>query len=401
MYNTYYGITVYVYCCKYYFNLLAMDTRCVVAKMVFKIEGTSSQVFKWKEYRFKIDVRENTLSLNESCEITVKVLVGGMFKLSKGKLISFIYDIYVSKQLLKPVKLTIPHCAYLVIQDQIPFLSFVKASIDESIRPCEFKLEKEGQFYCNKPYGKISLSESCIMAIVKLSSDHLRANDIFDKQSLSDSSDDDNDVNLPAELEHSIRRLSSAHQEECFLVCRSMLETPNFPDCYYKFDPLLLRWNLLKLPLNFFPKLVTNLCKSSDFLYAPPESGKVMNLSSRNIISLMCTVGGKVHLVEAVHLLEIRYSGEPENCCIIRKAIAKGVIEVVGNDFREMESFQEQFYCKMCKPSEHCCSVNVDKTKITCPYDKGSCDIDQKRQLPWFKSEIQSKFFFFNSYNNS
>ena len=376
---------------KYYFNLVAMDTRCVVGKIVFKIEGISSQVFEWKEYHLKIRVQEKTLPENESCEITVKVLFGGMFKLSKGKLISFIYDIYVSKQLLKPVKLTIPHYAYLVTQDQTPFLSFVKASIDESVRPCEFKLEK-GQFYCNKPYGKISLSESCIIAVAKLSPDHLRQVDISDEQLLSESSDDDKDVNLSAELEHSIRRLSSASQDECFLVCRSMLETSNFPACYNKFDPLLLRWNQ-NLPPTFFPKLVTKLHQSTEFSNAPPESGKVMHHSSRNIISLMCTnFGGKVLLVETDHLIEIHYSGEPKDCCFIREAIVKEV-KVVVSDFSGMENLKEEFYCKICNTTEHACSLNLYKTIITCPYDGGTRGIDQKRQLPWFKPGIQSKFF--------
>ena len=376
-----------------------MDTRLVVAKRSFKIEGESSQILKWKEYRLKICVQQNTLSLNESCEITVKVLVGGMFKLSNCKLISFIYDIYVSKQLLKPVQLTIPHCAYLVTRDQITFLSFVKASIKESICPCEFKLEKEGQFCCNNSYGQIFLPESCIMAIVKLSSVHLRQNCICDEQLLSELSDDDNDVDLPAELEHTARRLSSANKDEWSLVCTSMLETSNFPDYYDKFDPLLLRWNR-ELPLKFLPRLVTKLCNKFKFSCGPPKSGRMMH-SSRNIISLICSkFGGKVHLVDTVHLLEIRYSEEPENCHFIRETIINEIIEVVDNDFPEMGSFEEHFYCAICKPSEHCCSLNEDKTKITCPFDKGSCNIDQKRQLPWFKPGIQSKFFF-NSYSNS
>ena len=367
-----------------------MDTRCVADTKLFKIEGASSQILKWKEYRLKICIQQNTLSLNESCEITVKVLFGGMFKLSKGKLISFIYDIYVSKQLLKPVQLTIPHCTYLVTRDQITFLSFVKASIDESVRPCEFKLEKEGQFCCNKTFGQIYLSESCIMAIVKLSPDHLRQNRISDKQLLSESSDDDNDVDIPPKVEHTTRRLSSANKDECFLVCRSMLVTSNFPDYYNKFDPLLLIWNQEISP-NFFPNLITNLCKSSEFSYAPPESRKVIH-PSRNIISLMCTnVGGKVHFVEAVNLIEIRYSGKPENCYIIRKTIVKEV-EVVVKDFPEMGCFKEQFYCKICDTTEHCCSLNEDKTTITCPNDKGSCNIDRKGQLPWFEPEIQGEF---------
>ena len=375
--------------------MLAIDTRCVADKKVFKIEGKySSRPFKWKEYGLKIHIPQDSLSLNESCEIIVNVLFGGVFMLSEGKLISFIYDIYVSKQLLKPVQLTIPHCAYLVTQDQIPFLSFVKASVDESVhqRPCEFKPEKEGKFYCNKPYGQISLHESCIIAIVRLSLG-CRQNDIPDECLLSEYSDDDDDnnVDLPAELEYSTRRLSSAQPDECFLVCRSMLVTSNFPDYYNKFDPLLLTWKRELSPI-FFPKLITNLCESSEFSYAPPESGKVNHHSSRNIISLMCTVGGKVHLVEDVNLIEIRYSGEPKNCCTIRKTFVKEV-KVVVNDFPEMENFEEQFYCTKCNSSTHYCILNQDKTKITCPDDGGSCDINPTRQLPWFEPEIHGEFF--------
>ena len=108
----------------------------------------------------------------------------------------------------------------------------------------------------------------------------------------------------------------------------------------------------------------------------------------------MCTnVGGKVHfVVETDHLIEICYSGESKNCCCIRETIVKEV-KVVVNEFSGMENFEEEFYCKICNITKHCHSLNEDKTNITCPYNEGSCDVDQTHQLPWFKPEVQGEIF--------
>ena len=95
-------------------------------------------------------------------------LVGGQFVLPVDtELISVVYDISVSKPLLKPVKLEIQHCAHLVTEDHTSYLSFATASIDQPVLPYQFKLEDGGEFRPGDQYGSISLSEFSLKSIIK------------------------------------------------------------------------------------------------------------------------------------------------------------------------------------------------------------------------------------------
>ena len=77
-------------------------------KRSFLIQGDSSYLFNWEENGIIISVPQGTLSPTETSQVEVTVLVGGQFQLPEG---------YLSKQLLKPLKLEIQHCLHLVTQD--------------------------------------------------------------------------------------------------------------------------------------------------------------------------------------------------------------------------------------------------------------------------------------------
>ena len=84
------------------------------------------------------------------------------------ELISAVYIISVSKQLLKSIKLEIQHCARLVTRDHANYLSFATASIQQSTTlPYKFQLQEGGQFYPDDQYDSINLTYFCLKAIVK------------------------------------------------------------------------------------------------------------------------------------------------------------------------------------------------------------------------------------------
>ena len=135
---------------------------------LFLIQGDSPQSFNWEEYGLRISVPQGTLSVKETCEMSVRALIGGEFAFPKGtELVSVIYTVSIAKPLLKPVKLEIQHCAHLINDDYTKYLSFVIASSKQSVLPYQFQLLKGGVFYPGNQYGSISLSHFCFLGIIK------------------------------------------------------------------------------------------------------------------------------------------------------------------------------------------------------------------------------------------
>ena len=160
-----------------YYNIVSfikdnlIDILCgvhVAGKTLFLIQGDSPQSFNWDEYGLRISVPQDTLSSTETSELAVTALVGGQFELPVDtELISVVYDISVSKPLLKPDKLEIQHCAHLVTEDHTSYLSFATASMNKPVLPYQFKLEEGGEFRPGDQYGSISLSQFSLKSIIK------------------------------------------------------------------------------------------------------------------------------------------------------------------------------------------------------------------------------------------
>ena len=143
---------------------------CIGEEEIFLVQGNFAQIFNWERYGLRITVLEGTLSPTDTVEVSVSALVGGQFQLPEGtELISAVYNISVSKPLLKPVELKIQHCADLVTEKHTQYLSFATALISPSILPYQFQLQEGGQFSPGDQYGSISLSidSCCLKAIVK------------------------------------------------------------------------------------------------------------------------------------------------------------------------------------------------------------------------------------------
>ena len=113
-----------------------------------------------------------------------------------------------------------------------------------------------------------------------------------------------------------------------------------------KVDPLVLIWNEVPLSQGWFPALVVNLL-SRQF---PPKFTLSQDTKPQhcNAIRLISTnPEGAVLLVDAIHWLEIFYSGPPNKCYNIRQVIKEG-IDAVADKFHYICSLKypkEQLFC--------------------------------------------------------
>ena len=140
----------------------------IAGKTLFFIQGEHAQLLNWEEYGLRINVPHATIPPGETCEVSIAAIVGGKFKFPSGtSLVSAVYAISVSRDLLQPVQLSIQHCVSLDTPEHTSYLSFVTADLYQPVLPYQFKLEQKGEFYSRDQYGSIDLSEFSLKAIVK------------------------------------------------------------------------------------------------------------------------------------------------------------------------------------------------------------------------------------------
>lgn len=139
----------------------------ILEEKLFLIKGDSHQYFNWENYGVRIDVPKDTLSSEETCEISVGALVGGNFNLPENtELISAIYILASSKSLSRPVYVEIEHCAYLSIPQHSDLLRFVKV-LDLDKVPYQLQKTEGGEFHFNSRYGRLVFLDSTMIGIVK------------------------------------------------------------------------------------------------------------------------------------------------------------------------------------------------------------------------------------------
>ena len=142
-----------------------LGEKFIVGRESFTIEGEEPKSVVYKKHGVRLSVSEGTLNMADTSEMTVTALIGGSFKFPKeSEPISAAYVINISNSLLKPVKVDIQHCANVLTQEHINYLSFATAPIQH---PCQFQLEEGGLFSLDHHYGSIYLSTSSIIIIVK------------------------------------------------------------------------------------------------------------------------------------------------------------------------------------------------------------------------------------------
>ena len=139
----------------------------ISGKTVFYIKGELTQFLSWEKYGLRINVPHGTMPPGETCEVLIAAIVGGNFEFPSGtSLVSAVYAIFLSRDLLQPVQLSIQHSVSLETLEHTGYLSVVTADLYQSTLPYQFKLEQGGKFYPGDRYGSI-LTKFSLKAIVK------------------------------------------------------------------------------------------------------------------------------------------------------------------------------------------------------------------------------------------
>ena len=139
----------------------------LVDEQVFKLEGRRAQPLLWEEHGFQMFIPEDALLSHETCNVSVKAIIGGRFWFPEGaEPVSAIYGISLSRQLRKPARIEMQHCVKLENPEHSKFLSFAVASQDPSSMPYRFHEVPGGIFEEKKLFGSINRQQFCFMTII-------------------------------------------------------------------------------------------------------------------------------------------------------------------------------------------------------------------------------------------
>ena len=139
----------------------------MVDEKIFEVEGVSSQALLWEEHSFRMHIPQDALLPNETCLVTVKAIVGGLFQFPEGAVpVSAVYAISLSRQLHEPAKIDIQHCVKLENPKHSKFMSFAVASQDPSSMPYQFHEVPGGVFEENNFLGSVNRQQFSFMTII-------------------------------------------------------------------------------------------------------------------------------------------------------------------------------------------------------------------------------------------
>ena len=142
-----------------------IDSSITVAgQKLFHLQGNISHSFLWENYGFKLVCPEGAVSKDTKLDVTA--LVRGNIKVPEGTvLVSAVYEISVSKPLLKPLTIELQHCVDLRNTGQTGCLKFVRAPQES---PYQFSIIDGGLFSVNSRYGSIECAQFCFFGIIKI-----------------------------------------------------------------------------------------------------------------------------------------------------------------------------------------------------------------------------------------
>ena len=140
-----------------------IDTNVTIAgQKLFLLQGDRSCSFLWEEYGFRLHCPKGAVS--KDTEVAVTALVNGNFKAPKGTvLVSAVYAISVSKQLLKSLVIEMQHCVDLQNIGQTSHLKFVRAPLKSLYH---FSIIDGGSFSVGNRYGSIKRDDFCAVGII-------------------------------------------------------------------------------------------------------------------------------------------------------------------------------------------------------------------------------------------
>ena len=126
----------------------------------------------WEDYGLRIGVSEGSLPSTETAEVAVAALVGGQFVFPKNTvLVSAVYAVFVSRPLLKPMKLEMQHCIDVTEKPGLSsHLKFAIAPTNTQSLPYHFSIVDGGEFNETKWYGSINRKEFCLVSVLGIKS---------------------------------------------------------------------------------------------------------------------------------------------------------------------------------------------------------------------------------------
>ena len=194
----------------------------IVGVKCFHIEGEKSCSVDWKEYGLEMSVDSGTIPASDTCEVTIKALVGGQFELpERTNLISGIYAISFSQKLLKPVKLSVEHCSAMK-KHWYKHLWFIRAEFDDLPAVSPFQCVHGGEFPYDSRYGSIFRTEFCIFGIVR---ENGPSPDSEDNDEPPSDSDTDNEESTNNEVssgeENGVDEICNTYDIPCTCTCIS------------------------------------------------------------------------------------------------------------------------------------------------------------------------------------
>ena len=140
----------------------------VAGEITYVIQGDRDQFYDWDSYGFKLTVPHGVLPPDETCEVTITALVGGKYHFPPGAdMTSVVYDIVISKPLLKDIIIEMQHCVALKVEGHLSTMSYGYAPYDSSTIESWFEYVDGGVFHVNSRYGSFHISKTgsfCIFA---------------------------------------------------------------------------------------------------------------------------------------------------------------------------------------------------------------------------------------------
>ena len=140
-----------------------LDLLNIVDKDTLTVEGSNGHILD-TDCGCKIFVQKNSLNSDEECEVSVRTIFGGQFKLPPGTtLASALYDITIKGNLQEPINICIQHC---VDSKYLSQLSFAIVELDLENKLFDIKKIDDGKFAIGANECSIELKESCFLCIL-------------------------------------------------------------------------------------------------------------------------------------------------------------------------------------------------------------------------------------------
>ena len=148
-------------------NLERLSDVHIASKELFLIQGDRPQLLNWEKYGLRIGIAEGSLPSTETAEVAVVAIVGGQFVFPKNTvLVSAVYAVFISRPLLKALRLEMQHCVDISRGVKTKYLNFAIAPISSPSLPYEFSIVDGGEFSEQEWYGSINRKKFCLVCTV-------------------------------------------------------------------------------------------------------------------------------------------------------------------------------------------------------------------------------------------